>query len=731
MRSIHTDSSFDVDSSSSDSSDRDTDADQPLLAVDDLHTQFRTPDGVVRAVDGASLTVGDGEIVGLVGESGFGKSVTARSIVGLQEPGEITDGTIQLDGIDVTEATGRELRRLRGTTVSMVFQNPTETLNPVFDVGEQIAESFKVHDRPDSQRLLDYLHVPPFSRRSEWRDYRDQAVDLMEQVGIASPEDRVDAYPHELSGGMCQRASIAIALATDPALLIADEPTTALDATTQAQLLDRFRQLNEERDTAILLITHDLGVVAELCDRVVVMYDGDVVETGPTERILESPRHPYTRSLLECLPQRVPRGARLPTIEGTVPEPTEERTGCSFAPRCDHATDACRDGEIPTVEFGDDLGSATCGEPSALEDFGRTDHPSKPSAATTTGRDVLGEGDAGSSENRSERRAETRDSDPPLVELEGVSKRYSLADGMLERLLGTEDSLRAVTDVDLTVLSGETVALVGESGCGKSTLANLVTGLETPTEGTIRFGGRTVGRATERAHDDLADVGVVFQDPRSSLNPRLTVEKAVAEPLHSHGWDRERREARVQELLEQVGVPERHATSYPHELSGGQVQRVAIARAIALDPRLVVLDEPVSALDVSVQARILNLLADLQAELDLTYLCISHDLGVVEHVADRVAVMYLGELMEVGPVDYVFDRPSHPYTKALLEAIPSVDANGEPSGRPLSGSVPSPIDPPDGCAFRTRCPRAEPDCANRDPDQQRLGPVRSKCHFPE
>ncbi|EMA45134.1 dipeptide ABC transporter ATP-binding protein [Halobiforma nitratireducens] len=726
-----------------------------VLRVDDLHTQFRTPDGIVRAVDGVSFTVDEGEIVGIVGESGCGKSVTARSIVGLQDPGEITRGSITIEGTDIVSASDRRLRQLRGDAVSMIFQNPTETLNPVFDVGEQIAESLAVHDRRGSrsQGLLEFLQVPPFARRSEWDGYREQAVDLLEEVGIATPQDRVDAYPHELSGGQCQRACIAIALASDPQLLIADEPTTALDATTQAQLLERLRRYNETRETSILLITHDFGVVAELCDRVVVMYDGQVMETGPTDRILDEPTHPYTRALLECLPQRVPRDRRLPTIEGTVPESTGEPTGCPFAPRCVHARTECRESAIPTIDLGDERGRVACVDPEAGCPSKEATDGTETTRSATTGRDGTasrrderGRGRQGETTepgderpkagvtDETARRTGAADGGELAVELEGVSKRYSLADGTLDRLLGTTDSLAAVRDVDLSIRPTETVALVGESGCGKSTLAHLVTGLDSPSEGDVRLAGQSVGPAGERSPAQLADVGVVFQDPRSSLDPQLSVERTIAEPLCAHEWDRERREARVRELLERVGLAEHHATSYPHELSGGQVQRVAIARALALDPQLVVLDEPVSALDVSVQARILNLLADLQADLELTYLLVSHDLGVVEHVADRVAVMYLGELVEVGPVDRVFERPSHPYTEGLLAAIPSVDGeeagNGGSDGT-LSGTVPSPIDPPSGCSFRTRCPRAEPECADANPDYRRDGGVRSKCHFPD
>ncbi|ELY35878.1 ABC transporter ATP-binding protein [Natronorubrum tibetense] len=724
-----------------------------LLTVENLHTQFRTREGTVRAVDGVSFSVDDGETVGIVGESGCGKSVTARSIVGLQDPGEIVAGSIRLDGTNVPEATDRQLRKLRGDTVSMVFQDPTQTLNPVFDVGEQIAESLSVHDDPDSQRLLDYLHAPLFSRRSKWEDHRERAVDLMEQVGIASPEDRVDAYPHELSGGMRQRAGLAIALASDPDLLIADEPTTALDTTTQAQILARLRRLSDDRGMALLLITHDLGVVADICDRVVVMYGGQVMETGPTDRVLEDPRHPYTRALLECLTRTTDRKQRLPTIEGTVPERVGEQSGCPFASRCPSATDACLSGEIPTVDLVD--GSATCGEPIVFEPSecaaGGTDDSLESatpvaSASTTAGTSAVSAAAESVPTDRSQSRpggtsADDRlgpsDSnassapagDQPVVALEGVSKRFSLDDGVFDRVFGRTRDLQAVDDVSLEIGAGETLGLVGESGSGKSTLANLVTGLEAPTSGEVRLDGVPVGPAGDRSPDTLADIGVVFQNPHSSLNPRMTVERTITEPLRARGWDEGRRRERVSHLLEVVGLSERYASQYPHELSGGQIQRVAIARAIALDPKLVVLDEPVSALDVSVQARILNLLLDLQRDLELTYLVISHDLDVIEHVADRIAVLYLGELMEVGPAEAVFERPAHPYTAALLEAIPSLGGSGSGSVG-FEGPIPSPLDAPSGCPFRTRCPDAEPKCGDVRPDWTRAGPARSKCHFP-
>ncbi|ELY87946.1 dipeptide ABC transporter ATP-binding protein [Natrialba taiwanensis] len=683
-----------------------------LLTVEGLRVQFPSPDEPVRAVDGVSFGIADGEIVGLVGESGCGKSVTARSIIGLDPPEAAVRGSIELDGTDVTAASERQLRRLRGDTVSMVFQNSMETLNPVLDIGEQIAESTKVHDHPDSQRLLDYLHAPLFSSRADWHERREHAADLLDQVGIASPEERVDDYPHELSGGQIQRVAIALALASDPDLLIADEPTTAVDATTQAQLLDRFRHLNDTRGMALLLITHDLSVVAELCDRVVVMYAGQVVETGPAGRVLRDPSHPYTRALLDCLPQRVDRNERLPTIEGAVPDPTDDRSGCPFAPRCERATDDCRHGDVPTIDLGDGRGTATCYDvddsrpaapynrpgitvTAASDESDPTREPT-PAAETPAAETPSSESTARSSTREKTRPESTADGDrEPLVELEGVTKQYATANGLIDRLFGATATRRAVADVDLEIRAGETLGLVGETGCGKTTLAELVTGLETPTAGEIRFGGDPVGGVESRSAETLADVGVVFQNPRSSLNPRLTVEQLVAEPLRSRGWSTDRRRERVRTVLDRVGLSEHRARSYPHELSGGQVQRVAIARAITPDPTLVVLDEPVSALDVSIQARILNLLSKLQAEFGLTYLLISHDLAVVEHVVDRVAVMSRGELVEIGPVDRGFDQPTHPYTKTLLASIPSLSPEETAGVRPsASDGVSSSLDRP-------------------------------------
>jgi len=501
---------------------------------------------------------------------------------------------------------------------------------------------------------------------------------------------------------MCQRAMLAVALAGDPDVLIADEPTTALDVTTQASVLDTIERLCDDRGMATLLITHDLGVVAEHCDRVVVMYGGEVMEHGPVERVLTAPRHPYTQALLGCLPQSVPRGHRLPAIEGEVPDLLGGTTGCPYAPRCEYATDTCTTGDVPTVELT--AGAVSCGELDRVPDG-----LPRPTDRTT--------------------RARSTSTGPPIVELRDVSKAFPVNDSLLKRLSGRGDSkaITAVDDVSLTLATGETLGLVGESGCGKTTLADLATGLRTPTSGTVLFDGQPVGSVEERPSEVLTDIGVVFQHPRTSLNPRQRVRQVISEPLREDGWTRKEREARVSDLIDLVGLPQRHADSYPHQLSGGQLQRVAIARAVALDPRLVVLDEPTSALDVSVQARILNLLSDLQERLDLTYLFISHDLSVVEHVADRIVVMYLGEIMETGPTERVFDRPSHPYTDALVDAIPSVDPTAERERVRLGRDLPDPADKPNGCPFHTRCPIKRPECTENHPGFEQVDRQRSRC----
>jgi len=594
----------------------------------------------------------------------------------------------------------------------MVFQDPTATLNPVFDVGEQIAESLRVHSH-ERQSLLDYLHLPPFTDRSAWQSHRERAIELMEEVGIADPDDRVDAYPHELSGGMAQRAMLAIALAGDPDVLIADEPTTALDTTTQARILDQLQELARTTDTAIVVITHDMGVVADLCDCVVVMYGGEVIERGPTDRVLDAPQHPYTRGLLSCLLGGVDC-ERLPTIDGTVPERFDE-TGCPFASRCQYATDVCEKVDPPTVDAGPGH-EVVCGEldtvrsGDAMNNRGMTDGPSHRSRAVAA-------------DGASDRTA----GNDPVFEARGVSRTFDLSGSTLERLLGERRTLKAVNDVNLAVYPGETVGIVGESGSGKSTLAELLTGLRAPTDGEIRFDGESVGAVEDRSSEQLADVSVVFQTPQASINPRQTAREAIAEPLYEQGWGRSRRHDRVEELLDLVELSERFASRRPHQLSGGQLQRVAIARAIALEPRVVVFDEPASALDVSIRAKLLNLLKELQRRLELTYVVISHNLDVVRYVADRVAVMYLGRIVERGPAELLFDRPSHPYTAALLDAVPTV--GGETGTDKLEGPVPSAIDAPDGCAFHPRCPIAEPECTSDEPNFTRVGGADSRCHF--
>ena len=625
-----------------------------LLTLSDLRVQFDTADGVVDAVDGASLSVSDGQVVGLVGESGSGKSVTAASVLGLQSPGKIRDGRIVYRDTDLTAISEAAHRDYRGTEIGLVPQDVMSTLNPAYDVGEQIAEALRVDEVGDRQRLTDFLQLSPFSGRA-WRGYRRRAVDLLAQVGISDPAARVDAYPHELSGGMRQRVLLAMALAGNPDLLIADEPTTGLDTTTQANILDRLRTLADERDTSLLVITHDLNVVAEMCDRTVVMNDGETVEAGPTERVLQAPEHPYTAELLSC---------RLGNVESQ-PSPT--------------AREAAADGGASS------------------------DSPCTTRYPDATGRCA----------NRT-----------PVIETAGLSKVFDLSESLLERLRHGRRTLRAVDNIDLAVYQGETLGIVGESGSGKSTVAKLLAGLSRPTDGAVRFDGDTVGTVTERTDDCRSDIGFVFQDAGESINPRQTVRETIAEPLLEQGWEKGRRDARVQTLLDRLDLPTAVASRRSHQLSGGQRQRVALARALALEPRVLILDEPTTGLDASTRSRLLDVLDSLQRRLDLTYVVISHDLDVVRHLADRVLVMYLGRVVERGPAELLFDRPSHPYTAALVESIPPLDGTV-----PLEGEVPSAVDPPGGCAFHTRCPKAEPECVNTAPESRAVGRAETRCHF--
>jgi peptide/nickel transport system ATP-binding protein len=653
-----------------------------LLSVDDLRVHFHTDAGVVKAVDGVSWSIGPGETLGIVGESGSGKSVSALAVMGLVPvpPAHFPSGRILFEGQDLLRADEKELRRIRGNEVSMIFQDPLTSLNPVFTVGNQVAEVIRVHEK---------VGRAPAHRR---------AVDLLGEVGISNPERRADEYPHQFSGGMRQRAMIAMALALDPKVLLADEPTTALDVTVQAQIMALLTRLQADRGTAIVLITHDLGLVAGHADRVLVMYAGRVAEIGGVEDIYYRPRHAYTLGLLSSLARLDHRRTdRLHPITGQPPSLIHVPSGCAFHPRCRFATELSST-EVPELvpqerldhlaacHNSDQVAAAAAVElVSAHPDGGR---PAEPAAPTPVGvpapADTAGNGPRGA-----------------LLEVEGLVKHFPITSGLIVRRRIGE--VRAVDGVSFSVERGETLALVGESGCGKSTTARSVLRLLEPTEGAVRFDGEDITRSgASRLRALRREMQIIFQDPYASLNPRMTVRTILSEPFKVHGIPED---GKVKQLLDAVGLAPEHAARYPHEFSGGQRQRVGIARAIALDPKLVVCDEPVSALDVSIQAQVLNLLEDLQADRGLTYLFIAHDLSVVRHIADRVAVMYLGWIVELADRDALFERPAHPYTQALISAVPVPDPVRE-SSRPriiVSGDVPSSANPPSGCRFRTRC----------------------------
>ena len=650
----------------------------PLLQINDLHTDIEIRSGVVRALSGVDLHVNPGETLGIVGESGSGKTMTALSLMGLlPQGGKVSSGSIILDGQDLTQLPLKDKRKLRGTKVGMIFQDPLTSLNPTMKIGLQVCEPLRVHEKLSKREAL------------------ARAVEILKRVGMPRPEVVINNYPHQLSGGMRQRVMIAMALVCKPRILIADEPTTALDVTTQMQILDLIDELRDEYQMGVILITHDLGVVAGHTDRVAVMYAGRIVETAPTKTLFTEPKHRYTSSLMAALPERaLAAGTKLFSIPGAPPSLTNLPVGCRFAARCLWATDECRAG-YPDLS-GDDNHTFSCFHPVQESD----ESPAVLQAKL----------DSGKAEDAVN--AAPQISQEVLLDVKEASREYeSAGSGFFKRDKGV---VSAVDRVSITVKKGETYGLVGESGCGKSTVGRLIAGLEPPSGGAIELDGRDLatlkGRDAVRIH---RDVQMMFQDSYAAMDPRMRIDQILAEPMSIQKTGNARQIAeRIMEILEQVGLTEEILDRYPHEFSGGQLQRIGFARSLTLAPDLIVADEPVSALDVSVQAQVLNLMKDLQHELGLSYLFISHDLAVVQYMADRIGVMYLGRIVEEGPAHEVVKNPKHPYTKALIDSIPVPDPEfvHDESAIKLTGEPPSAVNPPEGCRFRPRCPFAGEEC---------------------
>jgi peptide/nickel transport system ATP-binding protein len=668
-------------------------APEVLLSVRDLHVEFQTSRGRVRAVEGVSYDVRPGEILAIVGESGCGKSVSSLAIMRLlpKRTGRVTKGEILFGGRNLLTLSDGEMRRIRGREIGMIFQEPMTSLNPVLTIGEQIMEPLFIHLEMSKTQA------------------RDRAIELLNLVGITDPERRLEQYPHQMSGGMRQRIMIAMALACEPKLLIADEPTTALDVTIQAQILELLKDLSVRLNIAVVMITHNLGIVARYAHRVNVMYAARIVEKGKSDDIFLDPKHPYTLGLMRSIPRLDrPCGDRLETIEGLPPDLRDPPQGCRFRPRCFM--------RIPICENDPPLAEVTPGHFSACFRAHEV-------------ADAVSPAGIGKSEHLHDRDENRK----PILDVDGLRKFFYVSRGPL--IGGGETTeVRAVNDISLTIRPGETLGLVGESGCGKTTIGRTILRLEEPTGGTILFAGNDIAKASQiELRPVRRQMQVIFQDPFSSLNPRMKVGEIIAEPMLVHGIVKGKpaAEKRTLELLDKVGLHGFMADRYPHEMSGGQRQRVGIARALAMNPSFIVCDEPVSALDVSIQGQIINLLEDLKRELNLTYLFIAHDLAVVRHISDRVMVMYLGRLMEVADRDDLYAEPLHPYTKALLDAAPVPDPVAERARMPraLKGELPSPLNPPKGCVFHTRCPLASEVCWTIVPEVREVRPRHKvACH---
>jgi peptide/nickel transport system ATP-binding protein len=739
-----------------------------VLDIQDLSTHIKLTSSVVQAVGNVDLHIDAGETLGIVGESGCGKSMTGLSIIGLLPPGgSIVTGSIKLDGRELVGLKQEELRRVRGNEVSMIFQDPLTSLDPTKTIGYQVAEPVRLHRGVSKAEAL------------------GRAVEVLSLVGLPRPKERLDDYPHQLSGGLRQRVMIAMALANEPKLLIADEPTTALDVTIQAQILALLRDLKDRLGMAMLLITHDMGVIAGHADRVNVMYAGRVVETASATDLFEQMHHPYTQSLLASIP-RMSQDANkaLHAIPGLPPDLAHPPQGCRFAARCYRATDKCRSeepslaGKTPDHRFscwhpvdgplilaaigeaGPDAVSTGLAAPDAVsmeqaaagDKVGLVDDAPLADAAAPAGGApqakeateaeslVVAAGIEVTADGRLEVTARTVEvvatdgnGAVPLLELRNLVKEFPVTAGaILQRKVA---AVHAVSDVSFSVPAGTTFGLVGESGCGKTTIGKMIVALEKPSSGSVSLGGVNVsklhGGELRRKRRDLQ---LMFQDPHSSLDPRMRVGAIIGEPLAvQHLGSKRAQRDRVFELLGEVGLPRNAVERYPHEFSGGQRQRIGLARALTLNPRLIVADEPVSALDVSIRAQVLNLMKRLQASHGLTYVVISHDLAVVKYMAERIGVMYLGKLVELGSGQDIYERAAHPYTAGLIATIPVPEPSVERSkkGAAIRGELPSPVNPPSGCRFRTRCQFAQEICAVEEPQLRSFGPGHvAACHFP-